>query len=180
MGKVRRTRKGFVTKATGSGDFGNIHVSVIGKKAPFRGCSYTVLVSSSKEKVSMMKGSFDDVVFSMKKKEAKEGIRLVREAAEILPDPKRTLTADFSDAELLCIALLKEAPLNLDDIADAIRMDKETAYMIIGGLQTAGIVCNCRRRGEPPNGYALTKKGRRKAELLQDEREFNLEQKKKS
>ncbi len=177
MKEIKAVRKGLKKTTIASESVGDKHFTVLGKKKLFRGCSYTVLISTNEKKCSMLCGSFDDVACRMKDKgDAKSGMTLLRKTAEVLSDPQRTLTRDFSDTELLCMALLKDGPLSVDDVSDAIRMEKETTSVVLVGLYSEGIVRKCRRRGDPSGGYFLTKKGKRKAELLEDERDFILKQ----
>jgi DNA-binding MarR family transcriptional regulator len=177
MERIRAVRKGLKKRTIASESAGDMHFTVIGKKRLFGGCSYTVLISTNEKRFSMLCGSFDDVACGLKGNGDREGgMTLLRKTAEVLSDPKRTLTRDFSDTELLCMALLKDGPLSVDDVSDAIRMEKETTSVVLGGLYSEGIVRKCRRRGDPSDGYYLTRKGKRKAELLEDERDFILKQ----
>lgn len=154
----------------------NTHVAALGRGKLFRGCSYTVIVSHNNEKMPLVRGRFDDVIITLKGNEKAEvAIPVVRKAAELISDPERSLRNVFNDLELLCIFILKDGPLSLADITDITRQRKESVSAILRGLEMLGVVCQCRRRGDPQEGYALTKKGKKKALLFADERDHKLE-----
>lgn len=175
MGNITRSRKRLTKKAVGSEDIDGTKITVFGKKPFWSKARYFALVSPQEEGALWTIGSFTHVFSRMKSSEtAKEGIGLLRKVAEAVSDPDSSLKNELNDTELLCIAMLENGPLSLADIAEFIRLEKEPTSMVLGGLETLGIVRRCRRRGDPPKGYTLTKKGKKKAELLADEKDHWL------
>ena len=175
MAEILTRRKRLTKRAIGAESIGDMNFTVIGKRRFFASGRYTVMISSDKEKGRTLMGNFNDVFFSMKDNEgAKKGVPLLREVADALSDPERTLANAFTDVELVCINVLKDGPKSLEDMADATQLEGHLTAIALGGLETLGLVSRCRRRGDPPKGYTLTRKGKRKAVLLADERDFVL------
>jgi hypothetical protein len=174
-GEIKASRKRLTRKAFGTDVAGGAKFTVIARKGPFSAGRYMVLVDFGEGRTNGFKGSFDEVLSTMRRlKEMNSGISLLRGCAEAIKDPDSTLRSSYSDKELLCLAVLTEGPKNLDEISDAVHDATSSVCLVLGGLQTRGLVTRCEEEGELPRLYGLTDRGKETAGLLCDEKEFGL------
>ncbi len=172
MGDIKISKKTFTKTVEGSKSLGHARLTVRGKKRPLS-VSYEVLVEEPGETPFRTKGSYIRVRMEMEKNEkAKEGAGLLREVAGKMQDPKGSMSGNFDDSQLSCLAVLTEGERSIKGIVSSSGLGAYQISKALAGLQSSNLVCRCEKKGEAERRYRLTESGKRMTELLREEEPF--------
>jgi predicted transcriptional regulator len=172
MGDIKISKRAFTKTVEGTKSLGHARLTVRGKKRPLS-VNYEVLVETPGEKSFRTNGSYIRVRMEMEKNEkAKEGADLLREVAGKIKDPKGSMTENFDDSQLSCLAVLTEGERSIKGIVSSSDLGAYQVSKALAGLQSSNLVCRCERKGEAERRYRLTESGKQMTELLREEEPF--------